>query len=74
MIHRLAVDVHVPRACYDALGDSHAFQAWLRQAGVLPAQAAAVRWRLDPDTAGSIVSYSVPVPLPAPARETRAPQ
>ena len=34
MIARLAVEVRVPRACYDALGDSHAIQAMLRQTGV----------------------------------------
>jgi hypothetical protein len=61
MIPRLQVDVSVPRACYDALGDSHAIQAFLREVGVLSPQAQEIRWRQDVERLGYIVSYSVPV-------------
>jgi hypothetical protein len=61
MIARLAVEVRVPRACYDALGDYHAIQTMLREAGVFSAQAEEVRWRADVETAGYIVSYTVPL-------------
>jgi hypothetical protein len=58
----LRVEVSVPRACYDTLGNYHAIQAFLREVGVLAPQAQDVRWRQDVVNAGYIVSYSVPVP------------
>jgi hypothetical protein len=63
MIPRLQVEVSVPRACYEALGDYHAIQAFLRDVGVLSPQAQEIRWRMDVVNAGYVITYSVPVPV-----------
>jgi hypothetical protein len=61
MIPRLQVEVSVPRACYETLGDYHAVTRFLRAAGVFPHEAQEVRWRQDVERGGYLVSYSIPV-------------
>jgi hypothetical protein len=61
MIPRLQVEVSVPRAVYDALGDYHAIRRLLLRVGVLSPQAEDIRWRLDVVNAGYIITYSVAV-------------
>lgn len=63
MIPRLQVEVSVPHAVYDALGDYHGVTRLLRETAVFPPQAEDVRWRPDVERGGYLVSFSVPLKL-----------
>lgn len=66
MIPRFQVEVRIPHTCPDTLGNYRAIEAFLREAGILAPQAHELRWRLDVERPGYILSYSVSVPQSSP--------
>jgi hypothetical protein len=61
----LRVEVSIPRAVYDVWTGQAGVETMLRTSGLLPSTAMEVRWRMDIVNSGYVVTYTVPVTLPA---------